>query len=92
MSFITDKELVGSSEPMVEGDELNVSLGEKVKVEESGKEDTKTETAMTSVETVSEGSGFGLMSKMVFFLVICGAIFAFLKTRKTPGMTEKSLA
>ena len=77
---------------MIEGDELDVTMGDNTKIEASTEADTQTETAATSAETVSEGSGLGLLSKMVFFLVICGGIFAFLKTRKAPGMTEKSLA
>ena len=77
---------------MMPGDELDVTKGETTKVEDSTKVDTNTETDATSAETLSEGSGIGLWSKMVFFVVICGAIFAFLKTRKSPGLTEKSLA
>ena len=92
MSFAVDKELIGSSEPMMSGDELDVTKGEITKVEESTNADAKTETEVTLMETASGGSGIGLLSKMVFFFVICGAIFAFLKSRKTPGLTEKSLA
>ena len=92
MSFAMDKELIGSSEPMMPGDELDVTKGQTTGVDDSINADAKTEADTTSTETISGGSGVGLMSKMVFFLVICGAIFAFLKTRKSPGLAEKSLA
>jgi len=92
VSFGTDKELIGSSEPMIPGDELDITEGPSDEVEDSTQADAKTEADINTAETVSEGSGMGLLSKMVFFFIICGAIFAFLKTRKTPGLTEKSLA
>jgi len=77
---------------LIPGDELDITEGAAGEVEAAPKADTKTEVDVDSAETVSEGSGIGMLSKMVFFLVICGAIFGFLKTRKTPGLTEKSLA
>ena len=92
VSFAVDKDLIGSSESQVEGDELDNAADKDTKVEGTSKADIKTEDAVTSVDSVSDGSGIGLLSKMVFFLVICGAILAFLKTRKSPGMGDKSLA
>lgn len=87
-----DKDLIGSSELLMEGDERDNTSSDNTKTEEFAKTDTKTEYAVDSVDSVSEGSGIGFLSRMIFFFVICGAIFAFLKTRKTPGITEKSLA
>jgi len=92
--FTSYKEIIGSSEPMIPGDELDVPSGEqqKTKTEGSVNTDSKTETVATPAETVSEGSGMGFLAKAVFFLIICCGIFAFLKTRKAPGTTDKSLA
>lgn len=77
---------------MIPGDELDLTKGANDKVEDSTKAEEKPAVDMDSTETLSEGSGMGILSKMIFFLVICGAIFAFVRTRKTPGLTEKSLA
>ena len=92
VSVAMDKDLIGSPQPSVEGNELDSAAGDDTKNAESSKAETKTESAMAPMGSVSEGSGIGLLSKMVFFVAICGAIFAFLKTRKTPGMAERSLA
>ncbi len=77
---------------MIPGDELDITKEANGKVEDSTKTEANSAVDVDSAETVSEGSGMGILSKMVFFLVICGIIFAFLRTRKSPGLTEKSLA
>lgn len=41
---------------------------------------------------VENDAGTGIFSKLILFGIIIGAVAAFLKTRKSPVPTEKSLA
>ena len=79
---------------MIPGDELDITKGASADVKDTTAS-VDSAVDLDSMKNASEGSGMGILSKLVFFLVICGVIFAFLKTRRSPGspgLTEKSLA
>ena len=59
---------------------------------DESKETMKQSEATEAVMTPStESPGLSLLTKLIFFGVIIGAILGFLRTRK-PGSAEKSLA
>lgn len=76
------KDLIGSALPAVPNDELDTAV-------ENVKEKAE-ETAEMVKETATQGSGFGLMTKLVFLAAIVGLVVMFMKSRKAP--MEKSLA
>ena len=79
------KEIIGSAEPAVPDEELDVTIGKP-------KDPVKEPEATGAVVTPSfESPGLSLVTKLCFFGVIVGVVFGLLRTRK-PGIAEKSLA
>jgi len=89
-SIFSLKELIGSALPAVEDDELDVTLKDEPKQPEKlpGK---LPESADNEIFSPTENPGLSLMTKLIFFGVIIGAVLGFLRTRKG-SMQEKSLA
>ena len=79
------QEIIGSAEPAVPDEELDVTID---KPEEPAKEPEATDAV---VAPSLESPGLSLVTKLCFFGVIVGVVFGFLRTRK-PGIAEKSLA
>ena len=77
------KELIGSALPAVDGDELDVTLGDETK--------QQPETTESDVTSPSENPGLSLLTKLIFFGLIVGVVLSFLRTRSKP-VVEKSLA
>ena len=85
MSRSPFKETIGSAEPAVPDEELDVTIG-------TPEDPVKEPEATGAVVTQSfENPGLSLVTKLCFFGVIVGVVFGFLRTRK-PGIAEKSLA
>ena len=77
------QDLIGSALPAVPNDELDTAVVEDVK-------DIAKGTAEKVKETATQGSGFGMLTKLIIFGAIVGLAVLFLKSRKNP--TDKSLA
>ena len=89
------QELIGSAEPAVPGDELDVTLPEKAVESGAAKnpEVSQEHEHVTLAETPSGSSeGLNLLQKVTFIGVIIAIIAMFLRTRKSPGLAEKSNA
>ena len=77
------KDLYGSAEPAIEGDELDVTVKDIPKLPESADNAVYSHTM--------DSPGMSLLTKMIFFGVIVGIALTFLRSRKV-GVQEKSLA
>ena len=79
------KELIGSALPAVPGDELDVTSS-------GGTKQSKQPESLEVAEALLvESPGLSVVTKLIFFGLIVGVIFSFLRTRK-PTVSEKSLA
>ena len=76
------KDLIGSALPSVPNDQLDSTTTDVPG--KNGKE------VVGVSASSSEGSGIGLLSKLIFFGLIVAMVMVFLKSRKSP--LEKSLA
>ncbi|MCJ1239811.1 Peptidyl-prolyl cis-trans isomerase B [Varicellaria rhodocarpa] len=89
------QELTGSAEPAVPGDELDVTLPEKpLESETVNKSEAHKEHEHVTLAEISTSSseGLNILQKVTFIGVIFAVVAMFLKTRKTPGAAEKSIA
>jgi peptidyl-prolyl cis-trans isomerase B (cyclophilin B) len=85
VSVFPHKELIGNAEPADPNDNLDVTAGETKQSEK------QPEKAVADVTPSTESPGLSLLTKLIFFGVIVGVIFTFLKSRKG-SVTEKNLA
>ena len=77
------------------GDELDVTLPEKpLESETVNKSEAHKEHEHVTLAEISTSSseGLNILQKVTFIGVIFAVVAMFLKTRKTPGAAEKSIA
>lgn len=88
------KDLIGSSLPAVDGDQLDVTLPQTPKEPTA---ETKAEPVVADVKTTSDGAlGLTLLQKVSILLILSGCVVVYVRIRKSTAVvaaaTEKNLA
>ena len=98
------QDLTGDAEPLIEGDNLDVTVSGETQLGEKQPGETQPEQPMVGNMAaavgselpvdVADGHGMGPFAKLILFGIVCGAILFLTKLRRSASsrMSEKSLA